>query len=477
MADNVETELDLAIAALGYDEPDGDPAGLEASASVPKPASAGVSLSRLKSSLAAEEIAETERRRREIHAGRHPDTGKRLDLSDRKTLKRGDLLAFQMWRDRKLAVHGASYLDPFSRCMIELRQQQSIEFANRVHLADLSRSAMDVAYSGAQSSAIIDQISRFEREQRPRDPLSDPDLVNRITGGVNAELMRRATESLDLTARQMILSQVDRAASKLMTTQWNEGFEPHLSIARRDATAAFLRNTNLVTTECERMLSVYGPAVAEQQPFLREYRANLGLFQQQHLDVQVCQAADLLARVALPYALLPDFDDYDEEPVRRFEAYAKAQLVELEESFAYDPNPVFVLRAFRMARSAGIEPGDWILEHLDDLADRILEIGEEGEAPQHATEAERVGKAVGFETGKGETGKFAAAKLVQRDRQIVFLVDDWIAEQKELKPKQRPKITSAYAEIAPKFEVDSSTIGRAYRRMKAYVKRDETDED
>lgn len=477
MADNVETELDHAIAALGHDEPDGGPAGPETSASVPKSTSVGVSLSRLRRPPTPEEIAETERRRREIHAGRHPDTGKRLNLGDRRTLKPGDLFAFQMWRDRKLATYGASYLDPFSRCMIELRQQQSIEFATRVYLSDFSRSAVDDAYKEAQRNSIIGQISRFEREQRLRDPLSDPDLVNRITGGVNPELMRRATESLDLSARQTILSQVDQAASKLMTAQWNEGFEPHWSTARRDTTVAFLQNTNLVTTECERMLSVYGPAVAEQQYFLSEYRANLGLFQQQHLDVQTFQAADLLARIVLPYALFPGFDAYDEERVRRFEVYAEAHLVELEECFAYDPNPVFVLRAFRMARSAGIEPGDWVLERLDDFVDRILDIGEEDEMPQHATESQRVGKAAGFETARGETGKFEAAKLVQRDRQIVLIVDDWIAEWTKQKPGQRPKLMSAYAEIAPQFEVDSSTIGRAYRRMKAYVKRDDTDDD
>ncbi len=476
MPDNVETQVDRAIAALGL-EPAAGPAAPEASAGEPRPTSARVSLSLLRRPRTAEEIAETERRDREIHAGRHPDTGKRLDFGDRKTLKPGDLFAFQMWRDRKLAIRGVSYLDPLSRCMIEFRQQQSIEFANRVRLSDFSRSAVDVAYGQLQSSSITCQTSRFEREQYRRDPLSDPNLVNRMTGGINVELMRRATENLDLSARQTIISQVDQGASNLITAQLNGAIESHWSVARKDMTLGFLQDISLVAIEVQRMLSIYGPAIAEQPYFLNQYRANLGLFQQQHVDVHVFQAADLLARTALPHVLLPGFGDYEEELVRRFEAYAEAQLVELEESFAYDPNPVFVLRAFRMARSAGIEPGDWVLEHLDDLADRILEIGEDDEMPQHATEAHRVGKAAGFETGRGETGKFAAAKLVQRDREIVFLVDDWIAEQKKQKPQQRPKTTSAYAEIASQLGVDSSTIGRAYRRMKAYVQPDERDGD
>jgi hypothetical protein len=476
MADNVETSLDRAIAALGH-EPAAAPAEPEAGASGSKPTSTGISLAQLKRPLTAEETAETARRQREIRAGRHPDTGKRLDLGDRKTLRPGDLFAFQMWRDSKLAVHGASYLDPFSRCMIEVRQQQAIDAVNRVRLSDLARSAFDIAYREVQNNSIICQVSRFEREQRFRDPLSDPDLVNRMTGGINAELMRQAIERGDVGARQTIVSQVDQAASKLITAQLNGAIEPHWSTTRKDMTLGFLQNAHLVTSEVQRMLSIYGPAVAEQPYFLTQYRLNLGLFQQQHLDVQAFQAADLLARVALPYALLTGFEYYDEERVRRFEAYAEAQLVELEESFAYDKNPVFVLRAFRMARAAGLEPGDWVFEHLDEVADRILDLDEEGDTGEHATESERVGKAAGFETGRGGTGKFEAAKLVQRDRRIVFLVDDLMAEWKKQKPRRRPKITSAYAEIAPQFKVDSSTIGRAYRRMKAYVKRDDSGDD
>jgi hypothetical protein len=95
----------------------------------------------------------------------------------------------------------------------------------------------------------------------------------------------------------------------------------------------------------------------------------------------------------------------------------------------------------------------------------IRDIGEEEQPGQRLTEAELVGKAIGFRTGgKGQTGWFAHAKQLQRDRAIYFRVVEWLAEGKS------PKLTCAYAEVAEEFGVDASTVRRAYRRFKDYAK-------
>ncbi len=185
----------------------------------------------------------------------------------------------------------------------------------------------------------------------------------------------------------------------------------------------------------------------------------------------------MLARVVLPTHLLAGFEDYQFVRVERLQAYARAVLIELENDFKREPNPVFVWQAFGIALSCGAEQPDWVTEHLADVADRIQEIGDDNQTGRRLTEAELVGKALGFSHGgKGQTGRFAHAKQVQRDRDICLRVDQWLSEQRLRKPKARLKVSSAYAEVAAEFGVDASTIGRAYRRMKNYISRDDETE-
>jgi hypothetical protein len=66
--------------------------------------------------LTEQEIAEERRRLKEIRAGRHPDTGKRLKPSDRKTLKPMEVFELQNQH-----YAGAQFLDPYYRCMMELK--------------------------------------------------------------------------------------------------------------------------------------------------------------------------------------------------------------------------------------------------------------------------------------------------------------------------------------------------------------------
>jgi hypothetical protein len=148
-------------------------------------------------------------------------------------------------------------------------------------------------------------------------------------------------------------------------------------------------------------------------------------------------------------------------------------LSELEHDFEHEPNPVFVWEAFRLAQSYGVELPDWVVDHIGDAADTIHDICEGDQAGRKLTEAELVGKALGFsQGGRGQTGWFAHAKQVQRDKDIYFRVEEWLSEQKLQNPKWRPKYSRACTEVATEFGLDASTIDRAYKRIKSYVRGD-----
>jgi hypothetical protein len=459
--------------------------------------------------LTEEEKSEERRRRTEIQAGRHPDTGKRLQPGDRKTLKPRDLYAFQMYYDWKLTRFGASYLDPFNRSMIEAQEYRdrslSIYAAN--HLGNFhdpmhdwrrdvltnpmwNNSLIGVDHQSNQSRVVEasfghrigapdhSQFAQIDRDRRFLDPLFDPDFVRRITGDTQADLIRRASDLHDQMALRSLRETVESSATSRMVDQWQMPFEPRWTSAIvKETDVAFEQQSSLMAIEAERMLSIYGPRIAEQSPFLTEYRSNLGLFQPGLLNLGAFQAADLLARVALSPELVPGFEYYQVERVERLRAYGRVLLAELEEDFKRKPNPLFVFKARGIAQSCGLEQPEWVDDQLDGMTDGVLAIEDSNEDGPGATEAELVGKALGFSRqGKGQTGWFAHAKQVQRDREIYLRVEELLAERKLQKPKFRPKITRVRAEVADEFDVDETTVRRAHRNFSDYVGKDDESE-
>jgi hypothetical protein len=332
--------------------------------------------------------------------------------------------------------------------------------------ASFTRQALiDTSYAKAKDELRYDPATLMDRQRRFIDPLFDPNFVSSLTGGVSPDLLRRSTELHDPLAFRTLQETVDRAATARMAEHWKVTPAPPWSLITNQASVQFGHDTSIMLREAERMLSIYGPSIAVQTRFLTEYQSNLWLFQPSRLNARAFEAADLLARVALPTHLLPGFENYQSVPIERLRAYARARLKELRKDFEREPNPVLAWEAFGIARSWGSKLPDWVFEHLDGAADNIRDIGEEEQPGQRLTEAELVGKAIGFSTGgKGQTGWFAHAKQLQRDRAIYFRVVEWLAEGKS------PKLTCAYAEVAEEFGVDASTVRRAYRRFKDYAK-------
>jgi hypothetical protein len=409
--------------------------------------------------------AERHRRSREIHAGRHPDTGKRLTLADRKTLKPGDLFEFQMWKETRL-MGPAWQWNEFERATAKWREHQDLN--NRVHFLGSSLSDVNRAVSEKLVGPTLDDRIRTLTERGYADPTINRHWEINSTSRVGFELAGRP----ELCGSSQ-LHEVDRVMTTQVTSFLREQSELLRYQSARPFVTNFIQDVVMMEREATRMLGIYGRSLVEQPLFLTEYRSNLDLFQFHRPSDSVFQAADLLARVALPTDLIPGFQFYEIQQVRRLEAYANAQLLEVEEDFEFDGNPVHVWKAIDIALSAGMDLPIWAAEKLSEMAERICEIGDREGSKGRLTEAELVGRAVGFGKGKGETGQFAGARQLQRDREIYFAVEDWLANERLRRPDGGAKLSSAYSAVAEQFGVNTSTVQRAYQRIKNYVGNDE----
>jgi hypothetical protein len=455
--------------------------------------------------LTEEEKAEEERRLREVRAGRHPDTGERLKPGDRKTLKPREVYELQIQREATLRrsevrfqttidalererslnviMYGTYFPSDFERAMHDARRHglghpvlDNLSIRHQLH-ASFTPQAIDTSYGKVRNDLCYDPATLTERQCRFVDPLFDRDFVNRITGGVSPDLLRRSTELRDPLAFRTLEETVDKAATARMAEHWRVTLAPPWSsILANEAPAHLGQDTSALFREAERMVSIYGPLVAEQPLFLTEYQSNLGLFHRTGLNVGAFQGADLFARSALPTHLLPGFEDYLTVRVERLREFGEAQLNELGEDFKREPNPYHVLEAFAIAQAYGLEAPDWVLDNLTDMADRVRGLCDEPDVGG-TSEAERVGKAVGFSRGgRGTTGWLERASLLRRDKAIYFRVVEWFDEQRLRNSMIPPKLSSAYAEVGAEFRVNVSTVGRIYRRFKRYSSdREETD--
>lgn len=230
---------------------------------------------------------------------------------------------------------------------------------------------------------------------------------------------------------------------------------PFLNRAQDDA----LRNSVAVAQRALDGASRWA-ATSEQMRFLREFRANIGLFRSGlPLSEDILQRSDLLACIALPPSAIVGFDHYAQENVERFQRYGASLLAELAVDFEREGNPVHAWEAVAVAARSGIERPDWVENFIDEQAARIMEIREQvSEGHPVGREADRVGKALGFAIdGPGQGGRFKQATMLQRDRTIYFEIRD--------KLDSDVKLDAAYSEVATAFGVSRSLVVRAYLRI------------
>jgi hypothetical protein len=408
------------------------------------------------------EKTERLRRSKEIRAGRHPDTGKRLTSGDRKTLKPNDLFDFVMWKETRFVAHDWQWSE-FDRAAIKWREHQDL--TDRVRLLGSSMSEANRAVTRSVIGSTLDEQIRASIGRPPLDVFSSRNWETNSGTRLAFEPAYRPE-----LYGSPLLHEVDRAMTTQVTALWRDQNDLLRHSTARPFASTFIQDAVMMEREATRMLGIYGRSLVEQPLFLGEYQSNLGLFQSQHLSVSDFQAADLLARVTLPIDLLPGFQFYDFERVERLKTYASAQLLDLEQDFEFDGNPVHVWEAINIANSAGVELPNWAAEQLGEIAERVCEIGDRDSSTSRSTEAELVGKAAGFGKGRGATGQFAAAKQLQRDREIYFAVEEWLAKEKLRRPDGGAKLTSAYSAVAVQYDVTPSTVQRAYQRMSSYVR-------
>jgi hypothetical protein len=390
-----------------------------------KPVTIGFAISKLRHTPSKEVKAEERRRWKALRSGLHPGTGERLRPGDEKSLKSMERYRLQMHREAQ----------------------------------------RDAPWTSKMAMGHYDQVPS-DYHQRFLDPLLDRSFVKRIAGGIDAELIRLASQRREEEALCELRNQVHRAATTFITNVWKDSWETHeygTGIGRLD-------DPQLMQTEAERLLSIYGPRLVDQVGFLSEYNRNLELFSPT-LTPRDFERADLLARVALPMQFCTGFDAYQADNINALRRYAGSLLLQWNKDFSKTKNPVFAWKAYRTARQCGVDVPDWVLDALESTAEAINELGErvdEGEAL--GKEADEVGRALGFgNKPRGTTGLFAAANQLERDRDIYFAVMDWIEERRSEHSDRRPKLSVAYAEVAQEFNCSASKVGEAYRRMKDYA--------
>jgi hypothetical protein len=303
------------------------------------------------------------------------------------------------------------------------------------------------------------------------DPINDPGLISRLVDRVNPGLLHRATALAEPYAMQTIRDQVKVAAAHRITDTWLD--TNSISMARASV-AGFIQDHTLMASEASRMLGIYGPAIAEQTTFLRQYETNLTLFRSTPmLTRSAFERADLLARIVLPGP--PIWDDalyQDAFNPQRLRRYGKALLKDLKAHYKHTKNPVHAWEAIALARAYSVRMPKWVVEYLGQVAVDIFEPEEDqvAEAPRKKkeSEAERIGKITGFSGGgPGQTGMFKKAIMWKRDHAIYHdMLDQIGAGEKE---------DQAYNIVAKEHDISRSTVAKAYVRMKRFLESDDDD--
>ena len=297
------------------------------------------------------------------------------------------------------------------------------------------------------------------------DPINDPGLISRLVDRVDPGLLHRATVLAESYAMQAIRDQVNAAAALRITDTW---LDTNSIAMARASVAGFIQDHTLMANEASRMLGIYGPGIAEQTAFLRQYETNLTLFRSTAaLTPSAFERADLLARIVLPGPPIWDnglyHDTFNPQRLRR---YGKALLKDLKAHYRRTKNPVHAWEAIAIARACWTRVPKWVLEYLGKVAVDIIDPDQdqpvETPSKKKESEAERIGKIAGFSGGgRGQTGMFKQAIMGKRDHAIYHdMLDQIGAGEKE---------DQAYNIVAQKHGISRSTVAKAYVRMKRYV--------
>ncbi len=455
---------------------------------VPKPKRVRVRLSDLRRELTEEEKtkdAEALRRLALIAKGQHPDTGRPLRPGDassfRSATEKMQVQSYLLMREadrlNPIPPHMRAIIEAQTNPLRDAAQQAIDRLGIDQHVIGARSVIDDLARRGSHSIAGMRSLTDEARagllglettlnSVRARlDPINDPGLISRLVDRVDPGLLHRATALAEPSAMQAIRDQVNAAAAHRITDTWLD--TNSISMARASV-AGFVQDHTLMASEASRMLGIYGPAIAEQTTFLRQYETNLTLFRSTAtLIPSAFERADLLARIVLPGPPIWDNTLYqDAFNPQRLRRYGKALLKDLKTHYKHTKNPVHAWEAIAIARAYSVRMPKWVLEYIGRVAVDIVEPEEEQvfEMPRKKkeSEAERIGKIAGFSSGgPGQTGMFKQAIMWKRDHAIYHdMLDQIEAGEKE---------DQAYNIVAGEHGISRSTVAKAFVRMRRYL--------
>jgi hypothetical protein len=148
------------------------------------------------------------------------------------------IAAIEQQRVINMGIYGTPFPSGFDRAMYDYQKDLSINpwganpsvrdqpYSSQVRRELLDGSSVNMANEYYDRTAEIDRRSHF------LGPLLDRNFVDRMTGGVNCDLLRRATELHDPLAIGNLRETVDRAATARIAEHWKFGSAPSWSLGR-----------------------------------------------------------------------------------------------------------------------------------------------------------------------------------------------------------------------------------------------------
>ncbi len=266
-----------------------------------------------------------------------------------------------------------------------------------------------------------------------------------------AELGREHIRQLDAVmpseARRRYLEEARRVWSTLASeAEW------HPLLKR------FLRSDKVAATDY--LLAQHGEPVLTKPQFLAEFGQNVALLSDNNCTSTPLERADLLARHALPPEVRQPESQYEPENVAAVRSYEDDVLAELGGDFVRDRNPLHAWEAGTRTAGSDRPVPSWVLNHLLEGARNLAAICDAVAGGQAVTrEAEQAGRALGFgDTGSGRGSWFSVKYRLRLDRERYSAVVEEVRKTK--------KLYIAWANVAERLGCSTSTVERAYKRIK-----------
>jgi hypothetical protein len=135
----------------------------------------------------------------------------------------------------------------------------------------------------------------------------------------------------------------------------------------------------------------------------------------------------------------------------------------LRESYEKVKNPLFIWEAFKICREDFHAIPGWVLEYLDAVADKLLELPnkyESGDPGQRASAD--ICSVLGMKKKKGARSVFSNYRHYKNNQEIVSKVCERIVKQTPQGIVDDEKVTHAMRKVAKEFNVEYGTVRKLY---------------